>query len=183
MTENIKQVALRIRTLREIAGESEESLARALRVTTETYRTYESGEADIPVSFLYEIAHRFNVELTALLTGEGPRLHRYCLVRAGEGPGVERRKDYRYSDLAYNFIHKKAETFLVTVEPKGAGDIHCNTHPGQEFNYLIEGDMKVVIGANSIEMHAGDSLYFDSTQQHGMAALNGKPARFLAVII
>jgi quercetin dioxygenase-like cupin family protein len=184
MTENIRQVALRIKTLREISGESLEALAKAFAVSLEDYRRYESGEADIPVSLLYEIAGHFKVELTALLTGEEPRLHHYSLVRAGKGPSVERRKEYRYQDLAYNFVHKRMETFLVTVEP-GTGDTpgHFNSHPGQEFNYCLEGSLKVCFEKNEIVLNPGDSLYFDSGLGHAMVALQGSPARFLAVIL
>jgi mannose-6-phosphate isomerase-like protein (cupin superfamily) len=184
MSENIKQVATRIRTLREISGESVESLAQAFTVTPEEYRRFESGETDIPVSFLYEIAGHFKVELTALLTGEEPRLHRYSLVRSGKGPSVERRKEYQYQDLAFNFIHKRMETFLVTAEPH-AGDKpgHFNAHPGQEFNFVLEGTLKVLIDQSEVVLNPGDSLYFDSGHAHAMVALNGKPAKFLAIIL
>jgi quercetin dioxygenase-like cupin family protein/DNA-binding XRE family transcriptional regulator len=184
MTENIKQVALRIKTLREIAGESVEALAAVLGVSADDYRHYENGEADIAVSALYEIASHFKVELTALLTGEEPHLHHYSLVRAGRGPSVERRKEYRYQDLAYNFVHKRMETFLVTVEP-GAGEEpgHFNSHPGQEFNYCLEGTLKICFEKSEVVLKAGDSLYFDSGQGHAMVALQGSPARFLAVIL
>ncbi|NTV53418.1 MAG: helix-turn-helix transcriptional regulator [Candidatus Firestonebacteria bacterium] len=184
MTENIRQVALRIKTLREISGEKPEALAAVLGVSADEYRRYESGEADIPVSLLYEIAGHFKVELTALLTGEEPRLHHYSLVRAGKGPSVERRKEYAYQDLAYNFIHKRMETFLVTVEPRaGEAPGHFNSHPGQEFNHCLEGTLKVCFEKSEVVLNPGDSLYFDSGQGHAMVALEGKPARFLAVIL
>jgi transcriptional regulator with XRE-family HTH domain len=184
MTENIKQVAIRIKTLREISGESLEALASAFAIPAADYRRYESGEADIPVSLLYELAGHFKVELTALLTGEDPHLHYYCLVRNGKGPSVERRKEYRYQDLAYNFIHKRMEPFLVTVEPSsGEKPGHFNSHPGQEFNYCLEGTLKVCFQKHELILNPGDSLYFDSGQAHAMVALQGKAARFLAIIL
>jgi quercetin dioxygenase-like cupin family protein len=184
MTENIKQVATRVKALREIEGESVESLATVFKITPEEYRRFESGETDIPVSFLYEIANYFKVELTALLTGEEPRLHRYCLVRSGHGPSVERRKEYQYQDLAYNFIHKRIEPFLVTVQPtKETGPVHFNHHPGQEFSYVLEGTLKVLIDKGEVVLNPGDSLYFDSGRDHAMVALNGQPAKFLAIIL
>jgi mannose-6-phosphate isomerase-like protein (cupin superfamily) len=184
MTEKIKQVATRIRALREIAGESVETLAAAFTMTPEEVRRYENGEADIPVGYLYEIAGRYRVELTALLTGEEPRLHHFSVVRAGEGPSVERRQAYRYQDLAYNFVHKRVEPFLVTAEPHpGDRPESFNHHPGQEFNYVLEGTLKVVIGKNEVVLTPGDALYFDSGQDHAMVALNGRPAKFLAVIL
>jgi quercetin dioxygenase-like cupin family protein len=184
MTENIKQVAIRIKALREIEGQPVSELAAALKIGEDEYTRYESGEADIPVSFLYEIAGHFKVELTALLTGEEPRMNRYSLVRGGKGPSVERTKEYKYNDLAYNFKHKKMEVFLVSVDPKeGGAPGHFNAHPGQEFNYVLEGSVKVFIEKGEVTLNTGDSLYFDSGQQHAMAAQNGKPAKFLAVIL
>jgi quercetin dioxygenase-like cupin family protein len=182
MSDQIKQVASRIKDLREIANLSVETLSVELGIAVETYREYESGMLDIPVGFLYEVANRFGVELTAILTGEGPKLHTYCLVRKGKGVSVDRRNPYKYHSLAYNFIHKKAEPFLVTVEPGQDDPIHFNSHPGQEFNYVMEGTMMICIDGHQLTLNEGDSLYFDSSCSHGMKALGDKPARFLAII-
>lgn len=183
MSDQIRQIAARIKELREISGISPESLAKEFNIPKETYYEYESGSADIPVSFLYAIAGKFKVELTEILTGGGPKLHTYSLVRKGKGISVERRKQYKYQSLAYNFVHKKAEPFLVTVEPEAEDvPVHYNSHPGQEFNYVLEGSMKVIINGHEIIMNEGDSLYFDSGINHGMKALGDKPAKFLAII-
>lgn len=183
MSEQIKQIASRLRELREISGISLESLASELGIPKNTYIEYESGNVDIPVSFLYAAASKFNVELTEILTGEAPKLHTYALVRKGKGVSVERRKQYKYQNLAYNFKHKKAETFLVTVEPESEeSPVSYNSHPGQEFNYMLEGSMKVIIDGHEIILNQGDSLYFDASVNHGMKALGNQTAQFLAII-
>lgn len=180
----IKQIAARIKELREIHGISPETLATDFNIPIETYIEYESGNVDIPVSFLYEIAGKFKVELTAILTGEGPRLRTYALVRSGKGVSVERRAQYKYQSLAYNFAGKKAEPFLVTVDPEpDDSPVHYNSHPGQEFNYVLEGTMKLFIDGYELILNEGDSLYFDSAIRHGMKAMNGKPVKFLAIIL
>ncbi len=107
MSEKIRQIGQRMRDLREIAGLSTEEMARDFKVPHSQYLKYEHGDADIPVSFLCEIAQRFNVELTALLTGGDPHLHSYCLVRKNRGLSTKRRKEYKYQDLAYNFVHRR----------------------------------------------------------------------------
>jgi len=183
MEKNIKQIAIRIKALREIEGASIESLAKAFKISKSEYESYESGKSDIPISFLYEFASKFNVELTALLTGEEPHMKSFSLVRKGKGPKVDRNKGYKYQDLAYNFKHKKLEVFEVTVDPKpGNKPGHFNTHPGQEFNYCLKGKLKIFIGKNEMILNPGDSLYFDSGTEHAMAALGKKPAKFIAVI-
>ena len=84
MNEQIRLIADRIRGLRDIAKLSVETCAGDLGIPADTYRSYESGQADIPASFLYQIAHKFHVDLTSLLTGEEPRLHVYAVTRAGK---------------------------------------------------------------------------------------------------
>jgi mannose-6-phosphate isomerase-like protein (cupin superfamily) len=184
MTEQIRLIAERIRGLREIARLSAETCARELGIALETYRSYESGAADIPASFLYQVAHKFNVELSALLTGEEPRLHVYCVTRGGRGVKVERRSDYDYQSLAFNFVDKRMEPFLITVQPRPEAEpVPLNSHPGQEFNYLLEGTLKAVVGGHETVLKAGDSIYFDAQHSHGMKAVGSSPARFLAVIL
>ncbi len=184
MTENLKQIAMRMKTLREISGVSAESLAGELKIAEDLYEEYESGSADIPVSILLELARKFNVELTALLTGAEPKLHRYSLVRGGKGVAVERRKEYKYQDLGYNFIHKKMETFLVTVPPALQDEkLHCYKHPGQEFTYVLEGRLKIVLDGHELVLTRGDSLYFDSGMEHAMLAMDNAPAKFISVVV
>jgi quercetin dioxygenase-like cupin family protein len=183
MQEKLKQIAERIRELREIFGADVEGLSAALHIPSETVREYESGAVDIPVGVLFEISQHFGVELTSLLTGEEPRLHTYALSRGGAGVAVDRRKDYTYQSLAYNFADKKAEPFLVTVDPRpDDSPDHLNSHPGQEFDYVLEGTLQITHGKHVLVLQAGDSLYFDSGVMHGMKALNGRAAKFLAVV-
>jgi transcriptional regulator with XRE-family HTH domain len=184
MEETIKEIAERIKGLREIIGITAEDMAKELKISLELYQDYENGNADIPASILYILAQRFHVELTALLTGEEPRLHSYALTRKGKGVSVERRKDYQYQNLALNFIHKKAEPFMVTVDPEpGDHPVHLNNHPGQEFDYILEGTLKIVLGKNEVILNEGDSLFYDASINHGMKALNGRTAKFLAIIL
>jgi quercetin dioxygenase-like cupin family protein len=183
MNEQIQQIAARIKELREIEGISSESFARELSIIPELFASYESGNTDIPVGFLYKVSHRFGIELSSLLKGEEPKLHVYSIVRKGKGLNVDRRKQYKYENLASNFIQKKAEPFIVTVEANPNSQLEFNSHPGQEFNYVLEGTLMVVVERHEIILNSGDSIYFDSGYSHAMKALNNRKVRFLAVIV
>ncbi|MGL4370113.1 MAG: helix-turn-helix domain-containing protein [Spirochaetota bacterium] len=183
MQEKIKEIASRVRELRDISGVSVQDMAGKLNLPVDGYCAYEKGEDDIPASVIVEIAQILKVDASLLLTGESPRMNIFSVTRSGKGVSVERRKEYRYQSLASNFVHKKAEPFEVTVEPKPDGTpIHTNSHPGQEMDYLLEGRLKVMIHNNEIILEPGDSIFFDSGYDHGMCALDGKNARFLAII-
>jgi quercetin dioxygenase-like cupin family protein len=87
-----------------------------------------------------------------------------------------------YQALACTFRGRKAEPFIVVVEPDGKDKINFNSHHGQEFNYVLEGKLMIVIDRKELILEEGDSIYFDSTLPHGMKALDGKSAKFLAII-
>jgi transcriptional regulator with XRE-family HTH domain len=181
MQEKIKEIAIRIKELREISDISAEEMARLLNIDIETYESYEAGEKDIPASILYGISNELKVDMSVLLRGENPKMHVFTVTRKDKGVGVERRKEYKYQSLASNFVHKKAEPFVVKVEPKPEGTkISMNSHPGQEFDFVLEGTLKVVIHNNEIVLEEGDSIFFDSNYPHG---IGGKSAKFLAIIM
>ena len=73
--------------------------------------------------------------------------------------------------------------FLVTVEPDDNPNVTKNSHKGQEFNYVVEGQLELHIGNNILKLAEGDSIIFDSDIPHGMKALGGKRVKFLALII
>jgi quercetin dioxygenase-like cupin family protein/DNA-binding XRE family transcriptional regulator len=184
MTEQIRQIAERIKEIREISGISAETLAIRLGVTKEQYNSYESGNIDIPVGFVFKVSELFNIELSVMLGGDNPKLHVYGVVRNGKGLILERRKQYRYESLASNFINKKAEPFMVTIDPRPEGEtLEFNSHPGQEFNYVIKGTMMTIIDGHEITLNEGDSIYFDSGCKHAMKALDNGQVRFLAIVL
>ncbi len=105
-------------------------------------------------------------------------------VRNGKGLKLERRQQYKYESLASNFIHKKAEIFMVTIDPKPEDALlDFNSHPGQEFNFVIKGSMMTIIDGHEIILNEGDSIYFDSGFNHAMKALNNEQVKFLAMVL
>jgi transcriptional regulator with XRE-family HTH domain len=183
MSESTQQIAARIREIREDCDLTTETAAQKLGISFALYTQYENATADIPISVLYQMAKLFSVDLTELLTGQSPRLHSYCLVPSGEGVETERFKGYKFQNLAYNFINKKCEPLLVTIDPEENKQMSLVTHPGQEFNYVLSGKVKVILGGAELELGVGDSLYFDPTIPHGQVAADGRTAQFLTVIL
>jgi transcriptional regulator with XRE-family HTH domain len=184
MKEKMKEIALRVTELREVSDISQEEMSLYLKISPEEYKKYEEGINDIPASILFEIAHKLGVDMGLLLTGEETRMHIFTVTRKDKGVEVERQKQYKYENLAEKLIHKKAEPFIVTVEPRRDGSKpSTNSHPGQEFNYLLEGELKIYIHDNEIILHEGDSIFFDSSYEHAMESMNNKKARFLAIIM
>jgi quercetin dioxygenase-like cupin family protein len=173
-------IALRLKGLREAVGQSIAEMAAATGTDAAVCAAYERGQRDVPLSYLSRLAARFHVDVTALLTGGDAHMHAFHVTRKGRAPVVARRRQYHYEALGAGFAGKAMEPYRVTVEP---GTPVCeNTHPGQEFDCVVRGRLLVRVAGHDVTLKAGDSIYFDATQPHGMQAVGGKPATFLAII-
>jgi transcriptional regulator with XRE-family HTH domain len=181
MNEQIKQIAERLKGLRDSLDLTVEAMAERSGRNAEEIIRYESGTTDIPMSFLFDIAQKFDIDTSTLISGEEPRMNIYFLTRAGKGKSIERNSAYKYQDLAGGFRHPDIEPFEVTVEPSDQA-ITLNAHIGEEFDYVLSGRLLFRINNRELVLNPGDSIYFDSSFPHGMKALDNQPVRFLAVI-
>ncbi|MCR5077678.1 MAG: cupin domain-containing protein [Prevotella sp.] len=183
MEEAIKQIGERLKGLREVLEIPVREVAALCGITEEQYLQMESGECELSVSNLQKISKQYGIALDVLMFGEEPHMSTYFLTRNGKGMSVERQKAYKYQSLASGFRGRKADPFIVTVEPKPDDTpLEKNTHPGQEFDMVWEGRMELTLGEKRMVLEPGDSLYFDATQPHCMRALDGKAVKFLAII-
>jgi len=180
---NRRDIASRIKELRESVGRTVEQTSEHIGICRESYLDYESGELDIPISSLYEIAGLFGVDLTDLMTGKSPNLQQFCVVRGGSGPEIERFPGYKFQSLAFDFQNRMFEPLLVTLDPARNKSIGLVTHGGQEFNLILSGRVRIVIGGRSVDLGTGDSIYFDPSIPHGQLALDDSSACFLTVIM
>ena len=179
MRKELLEIPQRMRELREILEISSFEMANRLHISLDTYQKYESGETDIPISTLYDIAGILQIDFTELITGEPPRMNSYFITRRGRAPGIAR---YGYScvGLTHGFIGKEMQPLLVTLSPNDLPqDPVC--HSGQEFNYVLTGKVCISISGQDHILSEGDCIYFNPELPHGQRAVDG-PASFLTVI-
>ena len=181
MAEDKKNMSERIRELREIFGLTEEEMAEETGVSTEEYIKYETSGENIPISALYHISQKFNVDLSEILTGEPARLSTLQICRRGKGKTIDRYPGYMFESLAPRFTQKIMEPLLVTLVP-GEPEAALVTHGGQEFNLVLEGVIVITYDGKEQILNAGDAVYFDPTHPHGQKATGKEKARFLTVI-
>lgn len=179
------QIGNRLKGLREVLDISVDEMAHLCGISHEEYRQMEEGIGTgyLHVSSLQKIAKRYGISVDALLFGEEPHMSNYFLTRKGMGQTTERHKDYKYQSLAGGFRGRKADPFLVTIDPKPEGTlITKSSHADQEFIMVMQGCLEITIGNKVLTLGEGDSIYFDSTQPHCLRALHGEPVTLLTVI-
>ena len=175
------EIGARLRELREVSDYTVEDLAAELHLSPEVYASYEENGKDVPISVIYEIANKFKVDFTEIVTGQSAKLDTWHLIRRGGGKVINRNPEYHFEDLAYRYANKIMQPLLVTLEPSDAV-AKLITHSGQEFNLVLEGTVIVTLGDKEFVMTAGDSIYFNPTIPHGQRCGSDVKARFLTVI-
>ena len=183
MNQQIRQIAERLKGLRDAIDISTSDIAKVCEISEDEYKKIETGDTDIPVSLLQKISQYYGIELSTLMFGNEAYMSSYYLTRAGKGPTVERQKAYKYQALAAGFRDRDFTPFMVTVEADNEKRRNLNSHSGEEFNYNSEGKMLLNIKRKELILHAEDAIYFDANMPHGMKALDGENVKFLAIII
>jgi len=182
----IKEVAERIRAARESVGKTTAELAAEIGMTEEEYVSYENGNYDFSFTFIYKVANICGVEIADLMEGRSPYLTNYTVTRCGEGMPIVRREGFVYNRLAAMFKDKIAEPFYVKIpydENALARPLHLSSHKGQELDIVIRGTMKIWIGDRVEILHAGDSIYYDSSTPHDEAAMGGEDCEIYAIVM
>ncbi len=182
----LREMASRIRELREITGLSVAEMAKRTGVSEEEYLRCESGTSELNIVFLYRCAMSFGVDVTDLIEGHSPKLHSYTLTRAGEGEMIEQEHHLTYYNLATDFKNRVALPLYVVLQysPDAEhADLDLYSHEGQECDIVAKGSMKIQVGEHTEILHEGDSIYYDSATPHGMAALGGEDCVFYAIVL
>ena len=161
----IREVAGRIRELREVHGYSVEEMARRTDLTVEEYIACETGRRNLSIAFLYRCTLSFGVDMGDLLEGHSPKLRGYALTRKGEGQRIEEAHHMVGFNLASGFRNRIALPLYMEIayrEEAEREDIELVTHEGQECDIVIRGQMKIQIGGHTEILNAGDCIYYDS---------------------
>ncbi len=184
--DKLKDVARRIREMREIDGISTTEMAKKTEVSESEYAEYENGLRDFPFTFLHKCALVFRIGLTDLLEGQSAHLSSYTVTRKGEGQETAKESGIEIRNMAPLFRKKISEPYFVKYTYDDALQsmpINLTTHSGQEFDLVTRGNLKVQIGDHIEFLEEGDSIYYDSSTPHGMIAVGGTDCEFLAVVM
>jgi len=190
MTEEIHalQIGNKLRQRREAQGLSAFELAKRCELSEARLMSFEEGFATPTISVLLKFARLLGVGVGYFFQEADVRKS-VEVVRAGErikvapeakegGEGLY----YDYEALTVNFPNPVMKTFHVEV---GRGDKNAHdaaSHRGQEFIYVLEGEIEWRTEAESHRLTSGDTIYFDSEIPHQIIGHGQKNPRVIAVI-
>lgn len=150
----------RLRHLREESGRSLSEVARNVGVSAGFLSALERSQGAASVGTLRKLAQFYGVNILSFFgdaDGTGPIVHPGDRKVLSAGPGV-RMELLARGDTAM-------EPHLFRVAPgRSSGDSYH--HEGEEFLYVLRGELEISLDGQSHRLHSGDSMYFDSSTPH-----------------
>ncbi|ABR55338.1 Cupin 2 conserved barrel domain protein [Methanococcus vannielii SB] len=188
MTEK-NQLGSKITQLRESKGMSIEDLAKASDSSIELIECLEKGNLVPSLTPLLKIARALSVRLGTFLDDapqNGPVITKSgnyeSVVRfSGKLNGAVDSKLNFYS-LAFEKQDRHMEPFLIDVYPFETNEYKLSSHEGEEFIFVISGEIEILYGSEKYLLKTGDSIYYDSVVPHDLHAFGNSLAKILAVI-
>jgi transcriptional regulator with XRE-family HTH domain len=175
----------RVKNAREIRGLSLKDLSSRTGIAPDTLRRVESNEATPPLGELIKLGKALEMKMGYFISPGADKP--MTVVRADQRRPVsrygERRSEkygYSYESLAPEKANRLMEPFIVTLLPTDTEEM--STHDGQEFLFVLEGQMMARVGNQTELLGPGDALYYDSTQPHLVKCVGGSETRILAVL-
>lgn len=169
----------RIRYLRKQQRRTLLDVAEACGFTNSLLSKIENGKTMPPVATLMKIAAALGVKVSDLLD-ENEAAGSVLTEKNGiDDKLIPTNRGYSFYTFAPQLKDKLMQPFLF-VARKNEVKQHLFSHEGQEFIYMLEGEMKYKIGSVEYTLKPGDSVYFNSLEEHTLIPLT-EEVRYLAV--
>jgi quercetin dioxygenase-like cupin family protein len=177
----------KLQRIRQDRGLALSTLASRSGLSEDQLEAFEASRAIPTIGELSQLATVLDVSLGHFFQ-RGLAERRVEVVRAPDRWTVQPKSDaartlnYRYQSLSYNLTDKLMAPFLVEVPPDDRAEVPTSTHQGEEFLFVLSGQLEVTVGGEVHRLGPGDAIYFDSHLEHSLRAVEGGLVRILACV-
>jgi len=178
----------KIKQLREAASLLQEDLASATGITPEELEEIETDKIVPTMGLLVRLSRSMGVRLGSVLDGTenpGPAFSKsenYSSTVFITGKRESARENLDFHALASQKSDRHMEPYVIEVVFIAEENQRKSTHEGEEFLYVLRGQVELRYGKDKYPMGEGDSIYFDSIVPHRLSTTKeGDTARVLAV--
>ena len=182
-------VGLKIKGFRESKNLTIEEIAERSGLSVEQINSIENDENLPSLGPLIKIARALGVRLGTFLDDSdelGPVVSRASdrladSISFSNGT-ADARKHMEYHALARQKTGRHMEPFIIDIQPSEERQFKLSAHEGEEFIYVMSGELEIDYGKQKYVLGEGDSIFYDSIVEHHVHGAAGQPARILAVV-
>lgn len=168
---------LKLRESRKRMGLTLEDVSQKTGFTKSFISQIENGKNSPSIASLKKICHSLGTSVSELFESERKVVH----ILHQEDYQVLAHNGIKFTFMAANFTNRKLEPIIVEIEPNGETGSDTYQHVGEEFGYMLEGEVSILIGGEDYLLKEGESAYFSSNLPHRLKNSTNKIARALWV--
>ena len=190
MPNNNTFVGSKIKGIRESKNLTIEEIAESSGLSVEQISSIENDQNLPSLGPLIKIARALGVRLGTFMDDNdalGPVVcraedrERDSSISFSNG-ATDARKHMEYHPLAQQKAGRHMEPFIIDINPTEQQDFKLSAHEGEEFIYVMEGELEIEYGKEKYTLKEGDSIFYDSIVKHHVHGAPGKSAKILAVV-
>jgi transcriptional regulator with XRE-family HTH domain len=190
MASNHSIVGFKIKGIRESKNLSIEDLSERSGLSTDQIMSIENDQFLPSLGPLIKISRALGVRLGTFLDDNDELGPVVCRAQERENDksisfsnnASEARKNMVYHSLARQKAGRSMEPFIIDIMPSEEKEFKLSAHEGEEFIYVMEGEVEIDYGKETYVLGQGDSIFYDSIVEHHVHGAVGKSAKILAVV-
>ena len=183
-------IGSKIKGIRETKNLSVEEIAERSGLTVEQINSIEN-DVNLPsLGPLIKIARALGARLGTFMDDSDALGPIVCRAEDREkdssisfsNGATDARKHMEHHPLAQQKAGRHMEPFVIDINPEDSPEFQLSAHEGEEFIYVMQGEVEVVYGKDTYTLKEGDSIFYDSIVKHHVHGAPGKSAKILAVV-
>lgn len=178
----MKQIGERIKKSRNDKGLSLRELATKVELSASFLSQIEQGKASPSIENLKKIANSLDVKVSYLIDDEDDTRNVEYMKKDDVRYIESRDSNTKIALLTVSNEEKNMEPILYEIGVNGESGRNAYSHNGEEFVYIIEGELIIYISDKEYKLKKGDSLYFKSSQKHRFKNISGKETKAIWVV-
>ena len=183
-------VGSKIKGIRESKGLSLEEVAERSGLSLDQITSIETDQNLPSLGPLIKIARALGVRLGTFMDDNDALGPVVCRAEERESKSsisfsngaADARKHMEYHPLAQQKAGRHMEPFIIDINPEEEPNFQLSAHEGEEFIYVMQGEVEIVYGKDAYSLKEGDSIFYDSIVKHHVHGAPGKSAKILAVV-
>jgi transcriptional regulator with XRE-family HTH domain len=183
-------VGHKIKGIRESKNISIEEIAERSGLSIEQITSIENDQNLPSLGPLIKIARALGVRLGTFLDDNDELGPAVCRAEEREqkssisfsNDAADARKHMEYHPLAQQKAGRHMEPFIIDINPTENQEFNLSAHEGEEFIYVMSGEVEIEYGKQKYTLKKGDSIFYDSIVKHHVHGAPGKSAKILAVV-
>lgn len=183
-------VGSKIKGIRESKNFSVEEIAERSGLSVDQINSIETDQNLPSLGPLIKIARALGVRLGTFMDDNDALGPVVCRAEEREqnssisfsNGAADARKHMEYHPLAQQKAGRHMEPFVIDINPEDTPDFQLSAHEGEEFIYVMDGEVEIIYGKDKYTLKEGDSIFYDSIVKHHVHGAPGKSAKILAVV-